>query len=421
MNLASPTCRRKRVALVAAAANRGGAHVAALRLHRGLREVGCDSTYVAGLVDAGLPEVGAASSGWQAFAWKARSRIGRSVARWRDPGSEGMQSVNLLPSGLPRRLNRGRFDVVHLHWINNELLSIGEIGRIRAPMVWTLHDMWAFCGSEHYLADPDAYLGPPGTAPAVGPSSLARWTWDRKRRGWAEIAPILVAPSRWLGDLASRSRLLGHLRVEIVPYGLDLAVFRPITSPETRNGGPRRVVFGAAGGGSDRRKGFDLFAEAFRKWATSNPCERIELTVYGEPDLPEFGVLPESVRVRNAGLIRTDAAMADVLREADVFVAPSRLDNLPNTVMEATSCGVPTVAFRIGGMPDMIDHEVSGYLARPFEVDDLARGVGWVLADDGRLAALKTAARRKAEAEFGSRLQAERMLQIYEEAMVTAG
>lgn len=409
------------MAIVAAAANRGGAHVAALRLHRGLREAGCDSTYVAGLVEAGLPEVSAPSSRWQAFMWKARSRLGRSVARLRDPRSEGMQSVNLLPSGLPGRLNRGRFDVVHLHWINNELLSICEIGRIRAPMVWSLHDMWAFCGSEHYLADADVYLGPPGTAPPAGPSGLARWTWRRKRRAWAAIAPILVAPSRWLGDLASRSRLLGHLRVEIVPYGLDLAVFRPIASPKTRNGAPRRVVFGAAGGGSDRRKGFDLFAEAFSKWVTSNPCKRIELTVYGEPDLPEFGVLPESVRVRNAGLIRTDAAMADVLGEADVFVAPSRLDNLPNTVMEATSCGVPTVAFRIGGMPDMIDHQETGYLADPFDVDDLARGIGWVLADDGRLAALKTAARRKAEAEFGSRLQAERMLQVYENAVATAG
>ena len=409
------------MAIVAAAANRGGAHVAALRLHRGLREAGCDSTYVAGLVEADLPEVGAASSRWQAFAWKARSRIGRSVAKWRDPHSEGMQSVNLLPSGLPGRLNRGRFDVVHQHWINNELLSIGEFGRIRAPMVWTLHDMWAFCGSEHYLADPDAYLGPPGTPPSAGPSSLARWTWDRKRRAWAGISPILVAPSRWLGDLASRSRLLGHLRVEIIPYGLDLAMFRPAGFPEARTPALRRVVFGAAGGGSDRRKGFDLFAEAFRRLVASNPNERIELTVYGEPDLPEFGVLPESVRVRNAGLIRTDAAMADVLREADVFVAPSRLDNLPNTVMEATSCGVPTVAFRIGGMPDMIDHRETGYLADPFDVNDLARGIGWVLADDARLAALKTAARRKAEAEFGSRLQAERMLQVYENAVATAG
>ena len=112
--------------------------------------------------------------------------------------------------------------------------------------------------------------------------------------------------------------------------------------------------------------------------------------------------------------------MAMLLADADVFVAASRLDNLPNTVMEATACGVPTVAFRIGGMPDMIEHQVTGYLSRAFEVTDLADGISWVLADDARLRALKAAARMKAQREFGSALQAERMLSIYERAFRTA-
>ena len=109
--------------------------------------------------------------------------------------------------------------------------------------------------------------------------------------------------------------------------------------------------------------------------------------------------------------------MARLLATADAFIAPSRQDNLPNTVLEATACGLPSVAFRIGGMPDMIEHEVTGYLARPFDVHDLAKGLAWVLSDRARLRSLKEAARRKAEHEFGSDRQAERMLAIYEEAM----
>jgi glycosyltransferase involved in cell wall biosynthesis len=109
--------------------------------------------------------------------------------------------------------------------------------------------------------------------------------------------------------------------------------------------------------------------------------------------------------------------MAALLADADVFVATSRLDNLPNTVMEATACGVPTLAFRIGGMPDMIEHQTTGYLARAFEVTDLADGISWVLADEARLRALKAAARTKAQREFGSDLQAQRMLAIYERAI----
>jgi len=408
---------RPRVALVAAAANRGGAHVAALRLHEGLRDAGVDSRFVAGLVEASVKHAGPPSSDWQRIVWKARSRAGRLLATSLASQPDGMQSLNVLPSSLARRLHAPDLDLVHLHWVNNELLSIEQIGQISPPMVWTLHDMWAFCGSEHYLADPSAYLGPPGTVPSEGPSKLARWTWNRKRRAWAGVHPIIVAPSRWLGDLAARSRLLGHLPVEIVPYGLDLDCFRPRPSPPSDPPRPARIVFGAAGGTADPRKGFDLFAAAIGRLtsvAFSRPCE---LVFYGSTEPPPIQGTG-TLSVRSAGIIRSDADMATLLADADVFVATSRLDNLPNTVMEATACGLPTVAFRIGGMPDMIEHQATGYLARPFEVADLADGIFWVLANGARLEALKSAARSKAEREFGSALQAERMLSIYERAII---
>lgn len=410
---------RPRVALVAAAANRGGAHIAALRLHRGLLQADADSRFLAGVVEAGGEHAGPPSTDWQRLLWKVRSRTGRWLATSLSPRAEGMQSLNLLPSKLAARLHAPDLDLVHLHWVNNELLSIEQIGRIRHPMVWSLHDMWAFCGSEHYLADPSAYLGPPGTVPAPGPSKAARWTWNRKRRAWASLQPIIVAPSRWLGDLAARSRLLGHLPVEIVPYGLDLDCFRP--PPPSAVGLPRpvRIVFGAAGGTADPRKGFDLFSAAIGRLANVGFPRPCELVFFGSPEPPPIeGV--GTMCVRSAGVLRSDADMATLLADADVFVATSRLDNLPNTVMEATACGVPTVAFRIGGMPDMIEHRSTGYLARPFEVTDLADGISWVLADGARLEVLKTAARSKAEREFGSALQAERMVAIYERAIANA-
>lgn len=406
---------RPRAALVAAAANRGGAHVAALRLHKGLLDSGASSRFIAGVVEAGVENVGRPSTDWQRLLWKVRSRAGRWLAKSFAPDSEGMQSLNVLPSWLSGRLYASDIDVVHLHWVNNELLSIEQIGRIRHPMVWTLHDMWAFCGSEHYLTDPSAYLGPPGTVPSSGPSRMARWTWNRKRRAWAGIQPIIVAPSRWLGDLTAKSRLLGHLPVEVVPYGLDLDCFRPLYLPASHVTRPARIVFGAAGGTADPRKGFDLFAAAIGRLASGGLSRPCELIFFGSPEVPHIDCVG-SVSIRSAGVIRSDAAMASLLANADVFVATSRLDNLPNTVMEATACGVPTVAFRIGGMPDMIEHQVTGYLARAFEVTDLADGISWVLADDARLRALKAAARVKAEREFGSDLQAERMLAIYEQA-----
>jgi glycosyltransferase involved in cell wall biosynthesis len=328
-----------------------------------------------------------------------------------------MQSLNVLPSGLAHRLNADRLDAVHLHWVNNELLSIAEIGRIRHPMVWTLHDMWAFCGSEHYLADPSAYLGPPGSAVGAGVSRMARWTWERKRRAWASLRPIIVAPSRWLGDLVSRSRLLGHLPVEIVPYGLDLDCFCPPPDQQQGSSRPLRIVFGAAGGSADPRKGFDLFVAAIGRLADTFRARACELVFFGSVEQPRMDPVAADVRFRSAGIIGSDAEMARLFGQADLFVATSRLDNLPNTVMEATACGIPTVAFRIGGMPDMIEHQRTGYLARAFDAADLAAGISWALEDESRLRALKEAARGKAEREFGSGLQAARMLAIYDRAM----
>jgi glycosyltransferase involved in cell wall biosynthesis len=328
-----------------------------------------------------------------------------------------MQSLNILPSGLDWRLSSRRFQLVHLHWVNNELLSIPEIGRIDAPMVWTLHDMWAFCGTEHYMSDPSAYLGVVGTRPSAGPSQLARWNWERKRRWWAGVRPILVAPSNWLADLVRQSRLLGQCRVEVVPYGLDLNRFSPAAAASHSGKRSLRVVFGAAGGSQDHRKGFDLLIPAVRRLAAMLPESCLELLVFGEAATPSFDPLPSSVSLSSAGVIDSEEAMSKLLASADIFVAPSRQDNLPNTVLEATACGVPTVAFRVGGMPDMIEHQVSGYLATPYEAEDLAAGMAWALHDSTRLDRLKQAARAKAEREFGSDRQADRMLAIYDDAI----
>ncbi len=102
---------------------------------------------------------------------------------------------------------------------------------------------------------------------------------------------------------------------------------------------------------------------------------------------------------------------------ADVFVAPSMQENLPNTIMEALACGTPCVAFNIGGISDLIDHQQNGYLAAPYEIDDLARGIAWVLEDDGRAKWLAANGRQKVEREFELNMIARRYLNLYQESL----
>jgi len=157
------------------------------------------------------------------------------------------------------------------------------------------------------------------------------------------------------------------------------------------------LLFGAVNATGDQRKGFQFLPMAMQRLG-QDLRKNIELVVYGssEPrDPPDFG-LP----VHYLGNIQDDTALASLYSSVDAMLVPSREDNLPNSAVEAISCGTPVVAFRVGGLADIVDHKQNGYLANTFSADDLAHGIEWVLADDSRIASLSERARSKAVAKF---------------------
>ena len=116
-------------------------------------------------------------------------------------------------------------------------------------------------------------------------------------------------------------------------------------------------------------------------------------------------------------MLHDDISLVLAYAAADVFVAPSMLENLSNTVMEAMACGTPCVAFHQGGMPDLIEHGRTGYLARPYDPDDLAAGIGGVLEDDVARQEMGQRARRKVEEEFALDKVAQRYAALYREIL----
>ena len=114
------------------------------------------------------------------------------------------------------------------------------------------------------------------------------------------------------------------------------------------------------------------------------------------------------------GRLHDDISMSLIYAVCDVFVAPSREDNFPNTILEAMACGTPCVAFSIGGIPEMITHKVNGYLAQPFSIEDLADGIKWIFEDDSRYNNLSTAARKQVETNFDLKIVADQYTSLYE-------
>jgi glycosyltransferase involved in cell wall biosynthesis len=278
------------------------------------------------------------------------------------------------------------------------MLSIANIGQLQQPVVWTLHDMWAFCGAEHYTDDHRWREGywrhnRPGYE---GGFDLNRWTWHRKRKHWRKPFQI-VTPSQWLADCVRKSALMGDWPVTVIPNPIDTELWQPVDKCLARQllDLPQDVpllLFGAVKGSADPRKGFDLLKTALDR--LRGEIAGLELAVFGqgEPKQP----LDLDFPVHYMGRLQDPLSLRVLYSAADAMVIPSRQDNLPNTGLEAHACGTPVIAFRVGGLPDIVDHLKTGYLAAPFDIEDLARGVRWVLAESDLLDVLGKLARQRA-------------------------
>jgi glycosyltransferase involved in cell wall biosynthesis len=404
----------------------GGAARAAYRLHHSLRQIDIDSNMQVASKSSGDPRVKCHSSKVGRMVTEARSGIGMVASSVLKTTNPVRHSLSLLSSGWVKSLNSSNADVINLHWIGDETMSIREIGQIRKPIVWTFHDMWAFCGAEHYTDDgPDARWRQ-GYRKNNRPSyesgfDINYWTARRKQRHWQQQFH-LVSPSRWLADCVKDSALMSDWPVTVIPNPLDLDIFRPIDRrlarqllnlPQDR----QLILFGAFGGGNDPRKGSDLLIAAL-DWLKTAGSQNMELVIFGQsPPLqePKLGF-----PIRYTGHLHDDISLALLYSAVDVFVAPSRQDNLPNTVVEASACGTPSVTFKIGGMPDLIEHRVSGYLAQPNDLQDLAIGIKWVLEQQAQNDRLSRAARQSAEALVHPQLVAQQYRDLYQAAIATS-
>lgn len=320
-----------------------------------------------------------------------RPRLAAQIARLQITGNPMPHSLACLSSSYASVFDHISADVVNLHWVCGEMMSINDIGRISRPVVWTLHDSWAFCGAEHHPDGPDdqRYVQgytPISRRPGQAGIDIDAWVWRRKRRAWRRPFD-LVSPSRWLAACAARSALMCGWPVRVIPNPLPTDVYTPRPKALARQayGLPvdaPLVLFGAIGGTS-RAKGWDLLEPALAKLAHEVPGVHGVIVGQAEPVEPPRLGLP----LHFLGHLSDDVAMALLYNAVDVVVLPSRLENLPQMGTEAQACGVPVVGFDCSGLPDVVVHRETGYLAHPYDSADLVNGMRWVLRQGSALAA----------------------------------
>lgn len=271
-------------------------------------------------------------------------------------------------------------DVIHLHWINQGFISLKAIRRFvkdRKKIVWTMHDEWNALGLFHLdIQQKDSYL-----------DRLVR----KKKQELYDVCDIhFVTCSEWLRREVMASQIMERQNITTIPNPIDTSIFKPQSHTNKR-----RVLF-VAQDINNPRKGMRYLDEAAIS-LNKNAADKVEIIALGR-DIPYISNLKE---------------MANLYASVDVFVLPSLSDNLPNTIMEAMACGTPCVGFDVGGIPEMIDHKVNGYVARYKDSQDLAEGIKYVL-DEKNHDRLSQACIEKVRHCYSEEAVAEKYIDVYE-------
>ncbi|MDP4269556.1 MAG: glycosyltransferase family 4 protein [Bacteroidota bacterium] len=289
-------------------------------------------------------------------------------------------------------------DILHLHWINQGFLSISEIeklAKLGKPIVWTMHDMWPATAICHHSRECNNYQNECKNCfflKAPGDKDLANRIFKKKKSVWEKAGIHFVTCSSWLEKRTIVSALVDKTKVRAIPNPLDIDFYKNNNRRAARErfGLPlnkKLILYGAANV-TDKRKGIDYYLDACRllsqKYAETSG--ELELVFLGQVKENIDGLFPFSIH--QVGYLSDNTAIRDLYNAVDLFVTPSLEENLPNTIMESLSCSTPCVGFEIGGIPEMIDHQKNGYLAKYKSAEDLAAGIYWCLweADYGMLA-----------------------------------
>ncbi len=352
----------------------------------------------------------------------ARRLLEAAVSGYPFGFKQGLFASASVPERLKSTMKKACPDIVHLHWVAR-MMRLETLRTLEIPIVWTLHDSWPFTGGCFLPGACERYREMCGCCPLLASDQehdLSRKVWRRKLTAWRHVNLTLIAPSHWMRDCALASSLFQNRRVEVIPNGIDTRLFRPMEMSAARESltlplNKKLILFGAKSATTDPNKGFQLLTQALREVAQSKWHEKVELIVFG--DLHQQSLKELNIKTHVMGWQNDAETLSRLYASADLFVLPSLQENLPYTVMEAMACGTPCVAFDQGGVPDLIEHHVNGYLANAYDTTDLARGIGLLVENESLSLEMGTRSRHKVEQQFDIEEVAKKHIALYVELL----
>jgi glycosyltransferase involved in cell wall biosynthesis len=337
---------------------------------------------------------------------KLRLHLEGSIEGQINIDKQDLFSINLMSSGVVREINSADIDVVNLFWICG-YLSIKDLGKIYHPVVWRFSDLWPITYGYHY----DKFL-----------VDSSDWKYYRSKLGrgartlldW-KIANLprnltIICPSRWMYQIVMSSELFPSDRVLHIPTGIDTQMFRPMCKESAKkalgfSSSSKVVLVGANSGDSDQRKGFGFVRDVLVSLKRMNPS--VQIIGFGK-------AANDDPLIVWLGSIESDNLLRTIMSASDVYLNGSKIDNFPQTVLEALSCGCPVVAYSNTGVAEALGAGDCGML---IEIDESAETVAEkitaLFSDESRLVKLSNAARNRVVSKYPSELYADRLLRVY--------
>jgi glycosyltransferase, group 1 family len=278
-------------------------------------------------------------------------------------------------------------DIVVLNWVCGNFISpygIRKLIKKNKRIMLICHDNWHFTGGCHVRMGCERFMNECGNCPELHSkykNDCSNRMFKLKRKCFSKGKMIIVSPSRWMDDNVKRSALLYDFPHYIIPNTLNTDLFRPIGKKLLRekyeiSDDSLVLAFGAINAVSTSYKGYKELKEALLILEHNlKKNQQIEVIIFGDSKVQKNA---GNFKVHFTGYL-TQEEMVELYNSADIYIVPSLEDSFNYTVAESLACETPVVAFKTGGIVDIIDHKVNGYLADYRNVEDLAVGIQWVI------------------------------------------
>lgn len=277
-------------------------------------------------------------------------------------------------------------DIIYTHWINGGFLTVKEIEsilKLGKPTFIFLHDMWLLTGGCHYAFSCQKYYSLCNECPTINRTSvkwICKYVFKNKERLKNYSNLHLISPSHWMDDCVGKSALFHHVDRMIIPNLLNTVRFSPIDKIVARQLlqlplNTQLILFAADSGTQNPYKGWPLLKKALGRMSGLNMAIVVLGNFLCPDEISSFPFVSYSM-----GKISDEYSLTLLYNAVDVYVTSSLAESFGQTIIEAQACGTIPVGFDLGGIPDIIEHEKTGYLAREKDIEDLKDGILWALS-----------------------------------------